>query len=193
MKPLPHGKTSWRTTVGVLFFCVTVPCWADAPFDRWAGVNQAAEQVLTDKEMYLATLRLEDHQLKPLRQGNTTKTAWRVVSPQSGQTVALLKCSSGNTYAPGAMAAYRLGKYLRLPLHPVSVSRTVSIPSLGLRHNVCALKEWMRFWAQYYWKAPQRGNTGENTFLYTKNRQKARLAKALQCAETIDVDQPFIY
>ncbi len=84
--------------------------------------NIYSAAALNKKEQMLQniTKKIDDYSFVLLQAGNTTPAAW-IIQTKQGQKLALLKCTSGNNYANGEIAAYYLGRKLNFPIFPVTI------------------------------------------------------------------------
>jgi len=125
--------------------------------------------------------------IQALEAGNTTKTSWKVKLACNKKTVANLKCSFKNTYAPGEIAKYKLGKELGFNIFPVSIPAEVNHGST--KYVDCTLKLWAEAFSQLYY-CGQPG-CGTPTF----ENSKSVLAPALQHIQSCSSngDKPFLW
>ncbi len=146
-----------------------------AEYPPSAGTDRESAAYLDAVETYLQNLDLDDADLEFERLGGTTATNWSV--KKDGQTVADLKCTSGNTNHHGAVIAYRLGRELGFNIYPVAVYLDIDLAIDGRRFKEqCALKEWSTVFTQYYWT--------RETFTNTDSRAKRELIGALKCGHS---------
>lgn len=144
--------------------------------------------MLEEKEDYLKSIDVSDSTLTFKRLGGTTPTNWAV--KKEGNSIACLKCSSGNTNHNAAIAAYFLGKKLSFNIYPVAVpvrvDRSITDQKGTTQINKdCAMKEWAGKMTQYYWV--------RDTFITTDDSSKRALSKALRCSESENVDLDQVY
>lgn len=154
-----NGKNLLKKMIfsGLLIFIPFVPITSQANSSTSSGKDIFSNSSLNEKEAQLQRIarNLDNYQFKLLRAGNTTPNAW-IVKNKQGQNVALLKCTSGNNYARGEIAAYYIGRHLDFPLYPVTVAAEIKAPMtqrLNISPQICALKEWVNNFAMLYWKA----------------------------------------
>jgi hypothetical protein len=132
--------------------------FASASALAWAPGDELEDpQVMTRKEKALRALDLSTPgwSFKQLGAG-TTPTNWGV-KDANGKYVANLKCTAGNTYAPSAVAAYGLGRFLEFPIYPVAVrfDGEITVNGTSLKGRSCVLKEWSETFSQLYWSREQ--------------------------------------
>src|SRR5688572_29695681 len=109
------------------------------------------DRSMDQKEDALRDLDLTSgYEFKRVGQG-TTVLNFKVKHTATGKNVANLKCTEGNTYAPSAVAVYRLGRATGFNIYPVAVTaRDEQLPS-QYRGEQCVLKEWSGNFGQFNW------------------------------------------
>lgn len=119
----------------------------------------------------------QDRGLTFKRLGGTTPTNWEVIDSKQ-ESIANLKCTSGNTNHHAAVATYGLGRVLDFNIFPVAVPIRLNEGTVsGTREQNCALKEWATNYTQYAWT--------QDTFT-SASGSKALLINALNCSRRVN-------
>jgi hypothetical protein len=109
------------------------------------------ERALDQREDALRELDISSgHEFKRVGQG-TTVLNFKVKNTATGKNVANLKCTEGNTYAPAAVAVYRLGRATGFNIYPVAVTARAEQLPAQYRGQQCVLKEWSGNFGQFNW------------------------------------------
>lgn len=182
---LQKGHAMKRRLAGLAALLVAAAAAQAESYPPEAGTDRESAAYLASAEAYLESLDLDDPRVSFRQLGGTTATNWAVRI--GDQSVADLKCTSGNTDHHGAVIAYRLGRELGFDVYPVAVYRDID-RTIGDRRiaEQCALKEWATVFTQYYWT--------RDTFADTDSRDKQKLIAALQCdSPKPATSEPFRY
>ncbi len=138
-----------RKIIGLVLFNLSIPCYAENIFD--ARIMDTKENQLKD-----IAVNSDKYNYQQLRAGNTTPDAWILTDKISQKRIAVLKCTSGNNYAPADIATYKLGRKLNFPIYPVAVKFNIDkqlASKLKTHPQTCALKEYLTNWSIMHWKA----------------------------------------